>query len=105
MIGWVFLAVVLLAVLWWLYQRGDNQYRLQALKRIVVGVPFLLLMFLVGTVFAIYVFAVFFVDVGWQLLTGRPGLTVDGYAQRLWDWRDRNTRWVLVGDGSPQLIP
>jgi len=103
--GYALLAIATVYLLYRWYRSGDNRYRLQAVKRVILGIPFLVLMFLAGAVFGTYVVLVFLLDVAWQFLTGRPGFQGDGYAERLWDWKDRNTRWVITGDETPKVWP
>jgi len=104
-LGWFLLALSVLALGYVVFHTGDNQNRVEALKRITWGIPFLVVMFFAGTVFGLYIVLSFALDVAWQLVTGRDGFASEGHAERLWVWKDRNTRWVAYGDGSPKLIP
>lgn len=103
-LGWIILAVLVLALVA-LARTGDNDRRIEAAERILFGIPFLVLMFFLGTIFGAYIVVSFALDTLWELLTGREGFTPEGHAERLWEWKDRNTRWVAYGDGSPKLIP
>jgi hypothetical protein len=103
-VGYVLAAVAVAGLYLWL-RHGDNENRIEALKRLALGVPFFVAMFFAGAVFGGIVDAVWFVDVSWQFLTGGDGFDTDGYADRFWGWKDRNTRYMLTGDGSPVLLP
>jgi hypothetical protein len=98
-------SVLVAATLYFWLKTGDNSLRAQGLKRLALGVPFLVLAFLIGSLFGAYVALVFAADVFWQILTGRPGVDSGGYADRLWDWKDTNTRYILVGEGSFRFFP
>lgn len=102
---YAFLALLTVVGLYLWFRVGDNSNRLQALKRLAVGVPFLLLLFVLGWLFAAYIIGVFILDVLWQLTTGREGFSSGGNAERLQEWRDQNTRYIIHGDASPKLIP
>lgn len=80
--------------------------RRKTLKRLVVGIPFLVLYAIVlfPGVFAIsIVFGA--VDGAWQLLTSkRTRLTA--VSGRLWDWNGSNARYALTGNGTGyELFP
>lgn len=103
--GYLLLALtVALAVYLWL-RTGDNANRLQALKRLALGIPYFIAMFLLGAVFGGIIILLWLVDVTWQFTTGRSGFTGNGYADRLWNWKDENTRYIIHGDGDPRLLP
>jgi hypothetical protein len=84
----------------YLYATGDNTRRWKALKRLVLGVPYFLLMFVLGGIFATIIVATFALDVVWEVVTGRQGFTPEGQMERLWAWRDYNTRYIVYGNGD-----
>lgn len=84
----------------------EDSLRRRAVRRLVVGGPVLAVVVLLGSVFLVFLVTIYAADVTWQLATGRPGLSVDGHAGRLWDWRDRWTRYTVYGEGPrPSLVP
>lgn len=100
------LAVLVLLVLGgWVVLTGDNDRRREAAKRLAFGLPFLLVMALIGTLYGIYVTLTWLIDSLWELVTGRQGFTPGGRASRLEHWRTSNTKWVLTGEGEPRLFP
>jgi hypothetical protein len=96
-------AVGVVLYLWW--HSGDNQYRIEAVRRVVLGIPFLAVMTVAGILFGIYILAAFILDTIWQFATGRPGLSEGGRVERLQDWRDAWTRWCLRGGDRPRFVP
>lgn len=103
--GYVVLAAIA-AVLGWLWlQTGNNSLRLEALRRFAIGIPFFIFAFILGSLFGVYTVAVWLADVTWQFLTGREGFDSGGHADRLWDYKDQNTRYVMTGEGSPRWFP
>lgn len=97
------LAAASLLYLW--LQTGDNQYRLEAVKRVAFGVPFLILMFLFGGLIGVSIVVTFVLDVIWQFATGREGWTPGGQVERLERWRRNNMLWLQTGRGEFQWIP
>lgn len=106
--GMVLLIEIALFILFaaaWVYYVGDNDRRVEALQRIAFGLPFLLVMAVIGTLFGIYVVVTWVLDTMWVLVTGRRGFRPGGNASRLEHWRTSNTKWILTGEGNPRLFP
>jgi len=97
-------AIFALALYLWL-STGDNQYRVEALRRILYGVPFLLLMLLFGGIIGAVIITTFVLDVTFQLAAGREGWTPGGHVERLERWRRDNMLWLQTGKGDFQWLP
>lgn len=97
------LAAIALGYLW--LRTGDNSLRVQAVKRLAFGIPFFILAFIVGAIFGLYIVTLWLFDATWQFTTGTSGIDSGGRADRLWQFKYENERWLISGDGSPKLYP
>lgn len=105
-VGYLLLAVIGIVAFYYWYSSGDNTRRIEAIKRSLYGIPYFALMFLAGSIIGGTLLLIWLLDTSWVFLTGREGFASDSHAQRLWDWRDRNMRWLVYGEGpGPKFIP
>ena len=82
----------------------DN--RKQALKRLLIGVPYMILYVLVLFPVVLVVGIVLgAVDVLWRLVFNTSGSALSRVVGPLWDWIGGNARWTLTGSGTFRLIP
>lgn len=79
--------------------------RKDALMRLLFGVVLLILMYVIGFIITVFLYLWAAVDIVWQLITGREGLSPGGLATGLWDWLDQNSRYVFFGQGSWSWTP
>lgn len=80
--------------------------RVDAVKRLVLGVLWYLAMFVVSPVLVILSVLYFVVDVLWQLATGREGLSSDGgFVARLYEWQRENFDYIMYGAGEFKALP
>lgn len=80
--------------------------RTDAAKRLLIGVPYYLLSFVISWVLMAVLVIWFIVDIAWQLALGTEGLpSSGGFASRLLDWHASNVKYVLLGQGEFQLAP
>lgn len=75
-------------------KRGEAGWRFAG------AIGYYLFLILIGWIFILIFYGVFFVDLLWQAITGREGLDDDNFAARWWERMTSFQGYVLFGKGD-----
>ena len=80
--------------------------RREALKRLVIGIPYVpLYAFVLYPISLVVGLVLAALSIGWAIMTDEASSFKPELASRIWRFPSDNMRWIISGEGEFELLP